>query len=402
MFDVSQIRAQFPALAQQVNQQPLVYLDNAATTQKPQSVIDAMAQFYRFDNANVHRASHALSARATQQFEASRETIKQLINAASCQEIIWTQGTTAAINLVANSFGSLLQPGDEVIISAMEHHANIVPWQLLAQRCNIKLLVAPINAQGQLDMAEFAQLLSHNTRLVAVCHVSNALGTLNPIADIIALSHQVGAKVLIDGAQAIAHCNLDVQQLDCDFYAFSGHKMYGPTGIGVLYGKQALLEAMPPWQGGGEMIKQVSFSGTSFNRLPFKFEAGTPNISAVIGLAKAAEFLQRNTASQAHEAQLMTQLLNGLQAIKQVSIIGPAKGQIGSVSFVVAQEHHSDIAALLDQQGIAVRAGHHCAQPLMAELGLKGTIRASIAAYNDTDDITRLLSALQQALALLE
>ncbi|RJG50720.1 cysteine desulfurase [Motilimonas pumila] len=401
MFDASQIRALFPALQQQVNQRKLVYLDNAATTQKPESVIHAMAEYYRYDNANVHRASHALSARATRQFEASREVIQRLVNAKFPQEIIWTQGTTGAINLVANSYGSLLEAGDEVIISAMEHHANIVPWQLLAERSGIKLQIAPINGHGQIDMSAFSALLNENTRLVSVCHVSNALGTLNPIAEIIALSHQAGAKVLIDGAQGIAHCDVDVQQLDCDFYAFSGHKMYGPTGIGVLYGKQALLDAMPPWQGGGEMIKHVSFNGTSFNRLPFKFEAGTPNISAVIGLAQAAEFLQQTRASREHEAQLVAQLLEGLHAMEQVSIIGPTKGQIGSVSFTVTGEHHSDIATLLDEQGIAVRAGHHCAQPLMAQLGLKGTIRASIAAYNNSADIDNFLIALKHTLALL-
>lgn len=402
-FPVSALRAQFPALQQSCNGHPLVYLDSAATTQKPQSVLDAMNDYYQYNNANVHRAAHCLSARATQAFELVRDEMQLFINAAKREEVIWTKGATEAINLVAQSYGGLLEAGDEIIISTMEHHANIVPWQLLAQQLNLVLKVIPLTDTGELDLTAFAQLLTEKTRLVAVTHISNVLGTVNPIADIVASSHQVGAKVLVDGSQAIAHLPVDVQALDCDFYVFSGHKMYGPTGIGVLYGKAELLNAMPVWQTGGEMIKKVSFAGTTFNALPFKFEPGTPNISGVIGLGAAVQFLQQQDrlALLAYEQRLFDDAKTQLAAMPEVTLVGNAPQQTGVISFVVTGEHHSDIATLLDQQGIAVRAGHHCAMPLMESLGLGGTLRLSIACYNDQQDIDSFIAALRKTLEFL-
>lgn len=402
-FSVSALRAQFPVLQQSCNGHALVYLDSAATTQKPQSVIDAMSNYYQYNNANVHRAAHCLSAKATQAFEQVRDEVRSFINAPKREEVIWTKGATEAINLVAQSYGALLQAGDEIIISTMEHHANIVPWQLLAQQLKLVLKVIPLTDIGELDLAAFAQLLTEKTRLVAVTHISNVLGTVNPIAEIVALSHQVGAKVLVDGSQAVAHLPIDVQALDCDFYVFSGHKMYGPTGIGVLYGKADLLNAMPVWQTGGEMIKKVSFSGTTFNALPFKFEPGTPNISGVIGLGAAVEFLQQQdrAALLQYEQQLFEYAKTQLLSLPDITLVGNAVQQAGVISFVVKGEHHSDIATLLDQQGIAIRAGHHCAMPLMESLGLGGTLRLSIACYNEQQDIDSFIIALNKTLEFL-
>lgn len=402
-FSVSALRALFPVLQQSCNGHALVYLDSAATTQKPQSVIDAMSNYYQCNNANVHRAAHCLSAKATQAFEQVRDEVRSFINAPKREEVIWTKGATEAINLVAQSYGALLEAGDEIIISTMEHHANIVPWQLLAQQLKLVLKVIPLTDTGELDLTEFSQLLTEKTRLVAVTHISNVLGTVNPIAEIVALSHQVGAKVLVDGSQAVAHLPIDVQALDCDFYVFSGHKMYGPTGIGVLYGKADLLNAMPVWQTGGEMIKKVSFSGTTFNALPFKFEPGTPNISGVIGLGAAVAFLQQQdrVALLQYEQQLFEYAKAQLLSLPDIVLVGNAAQQAGVISFVVKGEHHSDIATLLDQQGIAIRAGHHCAMPLMESLGLGGTLRLSIACYNDQQDIDRFIAALSKTLEFL-
>ncbi|MGL5948986.1 MAG: aminotransferase class V-fold PLP-dependent enzyme [Aeromonas sp.] len=393
------LRAQFPALAQCVHERPLVYLDNAATTQKPLCVIEAMAQYYRCDNANVHRAAHALSDRATRAFEAARETLAQFIHAPSSQEIIWTRGTTEAINLVANSWGqSQLNAGDEIILSTLEHHANIVPWQLLAERTGAVIRVIPLDANGDLDLTAYQALLSPRTKLVSLCHVSNALGTVNPIAQCIALAKQVGAVTLVDGAQAVAHVPVDVQALGCDFYAFSGHKLYGPTGIGVLWGRSEWLEKMPPWQAGGEMIEYVSFAGTRFNRPPFKFEAGTPAIAEAIGLARAVEFLQANdhAALMRHEQALTAYLVEQLQRVPRVRLIGTPRQRAGAVSFVLADIHAQDAATLLDMQGIAIRVGHHCAMPLMQNLGLSGTLRASIACYNQVSEVDALIAALHK------
>ncbi|WP_434341021.1 aminotransferase class V-fold PLP-dependent enzyme [Motilimonas cestriensis] len=402
-FSVSALRAQFPVLQQSCNGHALVYLDSAATTQKPQSVIDAMNNYYQYNNANVHRAAHCLSAKATQAFERVRDEVRSFINAPKREEVIWTKGATEAINLVAQSYGALLEAGDEIIISTMEHHANIVPWQLLAQQLKLVLKVIPLTDIGELDLAAFAQLLTEKTRLVAVTHISNVLGTVNPIAEIVALSHQVGAKVLVDGSQAVAHLPIDVQALDCDFYVFSGHKMYGPTGIGVLYGKADLLNAMPVWQTGGEMIKKVSFSGTTFNALPFKFEPGTPNISGVIGLGAAVAFLQQqDRAALLHYEQGLFEYAKAqLSSLPDITLVGNAAQQAGVISFVVKGEHHSDIATILDQQGVAIRAGHHCAMPLMESLGLGGTLRLSIACYNEQQDIDSFIIALNKTLEFL-
>lgn len=395
-FDVTAIRSQFPVLQQQVNEQPLIYLDNAATSQKPLCVLTAMEDYYRRDNANVHRASHALSARATSAFEAARDTVRDFMHAADSQEIIWTRGATEAINLVANSWGrSTLQPGDEILLSALEHHANIVPWQLIAAATGARIQVIPLTAAGDLDMTAFHALLSPRTRLVAVNQVSNALGTINPVADLIRAAKAVGALTLIDGAQAVSHLPVDVQALGCDFYVFSGHKMYGPTGIGVLYGRAELLERMPPWQGGGEMIDRVSFSGSTFNRIPFRFEAGTPPIAEAIGLAAAIRFLTGLPAGwREHEQCLQQHLLNGLAELPFVQLIGQPARRAGVISLRFGDIHPQDAGELLDQMGIAVRVGHHCAMPLMESLQLDGTLRVSLALYNTRTEIDRLLSAL--------
>ena len=394
-----QLRSQFPALAQEVNGHPLVYLDNAATTQKPQAVLDAIAHYYGADNANVHRAAHALSGRATRAFEAARETVARFINAPRSHEVIWTRGTTEAINLVAQSWGmSELKTGDEIILSTLEHHANIVPWQLVAQRTGAVIRVIPLDERGDLDLAAYHAMLGPRTRLVSVAHVSNALGTVNPVKEMVAAAKAVDALTLIDGAQAVAHLEVDVQAIGCDFYAFSGHKLYGPTGIGVLWGRTELLERMPPWQAGGEMIDRVSFSGTTFNTLPFKFEAGTPHIAGAIGLAAAIDFVMaqdREWLAQ-HEQALTDYLVAGLQQVPGLRLVGEPGQRAGAVSFLLDDIHPQDAATLLDMQGIALRVGHHCAMPLMESLGIGGTMRASLACYNNRDDVDALLAALHK------
>ncbi|MFC5706644.1 aminotransferase class V-fold PLP-dependent enzyme [Aeromonas eucrenophila] len=395
----AKLRSQFPALAQEVNGHPLIYLDNAATTQKPQAVLDAIAHYYSADNANVHRAAHALSGRATRAFEDARETVARFINAPHSHEIIWTRGTTEAINLVAQSWGqSELQAGDEIVLSTLEHHANIVPWQLVAQRTGALIRVIPLDKHGDLDMNAYQGLLGPRTRLVSVAHVSNALGTVNPVKEIVAAAKAVGALTLIDGAQAVAHLEVDVQAIGCDFYAFSGHKLYGPTGIGALWGKTELLERMPPWQAGGEMIDRVSFAGTSFNALPFKFEAGTPHIAGAIGLASAIDFITALDRAELvrHEQALTDYLVAGLRQVPGLRLIGEPKQRAGAVSFLLDEIHAQDAATLLDMQGIALRVGHHCAMPLMESLGIGGTMRASLACYNNQDDVDALLAALHK------
>ena len=393
----ARLRGQFPALAQDGH--PLVYLDNAATTQKPQAVLDAINHYYRADNANVHRAAHALSGRATRAFEDARETVARFINAPRSHEVIWTRGTTEAINLVAQSWGmSELRAGDEIVLSTLEHDANIVPWQLVAQRTGAVVRVIPLDERGDLDIAAYLALLGPRTRLVSVAHVSNALGTVNPVKEMVAAAKAVGALTLIDGAQAVAHLEVDVQAIGCDFYAFSGHKLYGPTGIGVLWGRTELLERMPPWQAGGEMIDKVSFSGTTFNTLPFKFEAGTPHIAGAIGLAAAIGFVmeQDRDSLASHEAALTDYLIAGLQQVPGLRLVGEPGQRAGAVSFLLEDIHPQDAATLLDMQGIALRVGHHCAMPLMESLGIGGTMRASLACYNNRDDVDALLAALHK------
>lgn len=392
------IRAQMPTLLQQVNNSQLIYLDNAATTHKPEAVIQAVDSFYRYHNSNVHRASHALSADATSRFEAAREQTAGFINAASAQEIIWTKGTTESINLVANSLGERFTEGDEIIISTMEHHANIVPWQMLAERKKLRIKVIPLSESGDLDPQSFSNLLTEKTRLVAITHVSNALGTINPIKEIIRTAHDAGALVLVDGAQALPHFRVDVKDLDADFYVFSGHKLYAPTGVGVLYGKQHLLESMPPWQGGGEMIKKVSFEKTTYNQLPFKFEAGTPNIAGVIGLGEAINWLSTldQNLLHEHEQALFDKALEGCSQIKGFSRIGSPQQSVSLLSFTLEGLHQQDIGLMLDKRGIAVRTGHHCAMPLMNHLGLAGTTRAAFAFYNTLDEVEQFVTALDE------
>ncbi|MEW7867418.1 aminotransferase class V-fold PLP-dependent enzyme [Aeromonas diversa] len=395
---VSTLRRQFPALHQSVNGHPLVYLDNAATTQKPEAVLEAMRAFYQSDNANVHRASHALSTRATAAFEAARETVARFINAPDSREVIWTRGTTEAINLVAQSWGQSLKPGDEILVSTLEHHANIVPWQLAAQRSGARVVPIPLDPRGDIDLDAYRALLGPRTRLVAVGQVSNALGTINPVAEMARLAKAAGALVLIDGAQAVAHLPVDVQRLGCDFYAFSGHKMYAPTGIGALWGRRDLLEKMPPWQGGGEMIERVSFAGTSFNRPPFKFEAGTPHIAGAVSLAAAIDFLQEQDrdALLAHEYELTNYLAERLRTTPGVRLVGEPKERIGAVSFLLDEVHPQDAGTLLDLQGVAVRVGHHCAMPLMESLGIGGTLRASLACYSTREEVDALIRAIHK------
>ncbi|MGI0115573.1 cysteine desulfurase [Zooshikella sp. RANM57] len=396
-----EVRHQFPTLHQQVHGQPLVYLDNAATTQKPNTVLQALDHYYRCDNANVHRGVHALSERATWAMESARDTIQQFINAASREEVIFVRGTTEGINLVAHGVAeSILQAGDEIVISAMEHHSNIVPWQLVCQRTQAVLKVIPMHPSGELDLEAFQQLLSERSRLVAISHISNALGTINPVAKIISIAHDHGIPVLVDGAQAVAHTPVDVQALDCDFYVFSGHKVYGPTGIGVLYGKQVWLDRFPPYQGGGEMIRRVSFDHTEFNTLPYKFEAGTPAIAEAIGLGAALQWFShyRQQPLWEHEATLLYQLQAQLKTLSGVTIIGTAKEKTAVCSFTVAGIHPHDLGTLLDHCGIAVRAGHHCAMPVMDFYNVPATVRASLAIYNTTEDIARLIKGLEQSM----
>ncbi|BBP42927.1 aminotransferase class V-fold PLP-dependent enzyme [Thiosulfativibrio zosterae] len=404
MSDISLLRAEFPILKQTENGQPLVYLDSAATTQKPQSVIDAITQYYTQENANVHRGVYGLSERATEKYEGAREKVRALLNAKSTQEIIFVRGATEAINLVAATWArDQLQAGDEVLITEMEHHSNIVPWQLLRDQLGIRLNVLRINALGEVCLNAMASMLTPKTKLVSITHMSNALGTINPVKEMIALAHGVGAKVMVDGAQAVAHMKVDVQDLNCDFYAFSGHKTYGPTGIGVLYGKQSLLEAMSPYQAGGDMIYSVTFEKTQYNVLPYKFEAGTPNIAGAIGLGVAVDFLNRvgQDAIGAYEHELMVYATEQLQTIDGLRIIGQAKNKGGVVSFVVEGVHPHDVATLMDQDGIAVRASHHCAMPVMQHFKVPSTIRASLGIYNNFEDIDRLVASVQEAIQML-
>ncbi|OGT19349.1 MAG: cysteine sulfinate desulfinase [Gammaproteobacteria bacterium RBG_16_57_12] len=403
-FDVERLRRDFPILDQQVHGHPLIYLDNGASSQKPLAVIEAIDHCYRHDYANVHRGVHTLSERATLAFEQARGKVQGFINAAGSEEIIFVRGTTEAINLVAQSYARpRLQPGDEILITEMEHHSNIVPWQLVCEQTGALLRVVPINELGELRLERYAELLNARTKLVALTHISNVLGTVNPVREIIDQAHARGVPVLLDGAQAIPHALIDVQALDCDFYAFSGHKLYGPSGIGVLYGKRALLEKMPPYHGGGEMIRTVSFEKTTYNDLPYKFEAGTPHIAGAIGLGAAIDYLNRvgMTAIAAHEQQLLTYATEALSTVKDLRIIGQARHKASIVSFVIAGVHPHDIATIVDQHGIAVRAGHHCAMPLIKRLGLPATARASFALYNTTEEIDRLVQALEIARKML-
>jgi len=401
--DVARVRADFPALHQQVNGRPLVYLDNAATTQKPQAVLDALLGFYSRDCANVHRGVHALSQRATDAYEGARETVARFLNARP-REIVFTRGTTEAINLVAYSYGSRLSPGDEILITELEHHSNIVPWQMLAERTGARLRVAPIDDRGEIILEEFQHLLGPRTRIVAVAHVSNALGTVNPVEEICRLAHTYGARVLVDGAQAVPHLAVDVRALDCDFYAFSGHKIYGPTGIGVLFGRWELLEAMPPYQGGGDMIRSVTFEKTLYNDPPYRFEAGTPHIAGAIGLAAAIEYVTRLGLEEIrrHEQQLLEAATRALEEIPGVRIVGTAAHKAAVVSFVLDGVHPHDVATVLDHEGVAVRAGHHCAQPLMERFGLPATTRASFALYNTLEEVDALARAVRRARELFD
>jgi len=398
-FDVASVREDFPILKTSVKGKPLVYLDNAATSQKPAAVIERLARYYREENANIHRGVHMLSEKATDQYEKSREEARRFLNAPSPQEIIFTRGTTEAINLVAQSFGrSILKPGDEVMISTLEHHSNIVPWQMVCEQTGAKLRVIPISDAGEILFEEFEKLLSEKTKILAVGHVSNSLGTVNPIQEMIAKAHRAGAKVLIDGAQGAPHFPIDVQTLDCDFYAFSGHKIFGPTGIGILYGKAELLNAMPPYQGGGDMIRQVTFDKTTYNALPYKFEAGTPHIAGAIGLGEALRYLRRfdPAAVMQYEQQLLDYATQSLSEIQGIKIIGTAREKASVVSFTLEGVHPHDIGTILDNQGIAIRTGHHCTMPLMLRLGLPATARASLAFYNTREEIDVLARGIHE------
>lgn len=398
-FDVNAVRADFPILSQMVNDKPLIYLDNGATTQKPNAVIDAISNYYRFDNSNVHRGAHTLSDRATGLFEEARKTVQQFINAKSTEEIIWTKGTTEGVNLVAFSWGlANLKAGDRVVVSHMEHHANIVPWQMVCERTGAELVPAPVTETGELDLDAFDQLMDERIKFVSIVHVSNALGTVNPVKEIIEKAHEQGALVLIDGAQAVAHWPTDVIDLDCDFYVFSGHKLYGPTGIGVLYGKQALLEEMTPFMGGGEMIETVTFEKTTYNQLPYKFEPGTPNIAGAIGLGAAMNYLNHldRVAVAEHEASVLAYALERAEQYEGMQLIGTAKNRAGVMSFMLKGAHPADIGMLLDQQGVAVRTGNHCAMPIMEHFGVPGTVRASFALYNTREDVAALFTALDK------
>lgn len=403
MYDIKKIREDFPILSRQVYGRPLVYLDNAATTQKPLSVLDAMRDEYLNVNANVHRGVHYLSQQATDLHEAAREKVRQFINARKTEEIVFTRGTTEAINLVASSFClSQMQPGDEVIVTDMEHHSNIVPWQLQAMQHGIVVRHLPITDDGRLVCCNIATYMTERTRLISVAHVSNVLGTINPVADIIRQAHERDIPVLVDAAQSAPHMPLDVQQMDCDFLAFSGHKMYGPTGVGVLYGKEEWLEKLPPYQGGGEMIDRVSWEQTTFEQLPFKFEAGTPDYVATHGLATAIDYLQSVglDSVEAHEKELTRYCMEQLRTIDGVSIYGPEEPHDAVVSFNAAGIHHLDIGTLLDRLGIAVRTGHHCAQPLMTRLGIQGTVRASFALYNTKEEVDALTDGLRRVIQM--
>ena len=403
-FDIAKVRQDFPILDQKVKDKPLIYLDNAATTQKPKIVIDAISQFYSTTNANVHRGAHTLSDNATELFENARSSVQGFINAKHAHEIVWTRGTTEAINTIASGLAqSFLKPGDEIIISAMEHHANIIPWQVAAKRSGAKLVVAPINEKGELNFSIYKTLLNKNTAVVAMTHVSNTLGTINQVKEIVQSAQQVNAITVIDGAQAIGHSFVDVQDLDCDFYAFSGHKLFGPTGIGVLFGKEARLEQLPPFQTGGEMIKTVTFQQATWNELPYKFEAGTPNIAGAIGLAAAIDYVNSidRVGALAHEQRLINYCSELANNMDDIHIYGTAENKTAIFSFLMGDAHPSDVGTLLNQQGIAVRTGHHCTMPLMNELGISGTVRASFSIYNTEEEVAMLFAALTKVRTFL-
>jgi len=404
-FDIRKIRADFPILKRLVNGKPLVYFDNAATTQKPQTVIDALLNYYQQDNSNIHRGVHFLSQAATAAYESARENVKTYINARVKQEIIFTKGTTESINLMAYSFGEkYINEGDEIIVSALEHHSNLVPWQVLCKRKLANLRIVPVNEKGEFLFEEYKKMLNPKTRLVAVAHVSNALGTINPIQKIIAAAHKNNIPVLIDGAQGIPHSAVDVQALDCDFYAFSGHKFYAPMGAGILYGKEKFLEEMLPYQLGGEMVDQVSYSDTTYNELPFKFEAGTPNVEAVIGLNAAINYVKDIGIEKIarHETHLLTYATAELKKVEGVRIIGEADEKAGVVSFLIGNIHPYDAGSIMDHLGIAIRTGHHCAQPIIDHFKIPGTIRASFAMYNETEEIDILIKAVKQVKSMFE
>ena len=403
-YDLEQIRQDFPILQRQVYGRPLVYLDNGATTQKPRCVVEAMTEEYYNVNANVHRGVHFLSQKATDLHEQSRETVRRFLNANSVNEIIFTRGTTESMNLVASCFSeAFMQEGDEVIISTLEHHSNIVPWQLAQNRKGIKLRVIPITDEGNICLDEYEKLFTNRTRIVSVAHVSNVLGTINPVKEMIEIAHAHGVPVLIDGAQSTPHMAVDVQQLDCDFFAFSGHKMYGPTGVGVLYGREKWLDRLPPYMGGGEMIKRVSFEQTTFNELPYKFEAGTPDFVGIAALREAIDYIERIGIEQiaAHEHELLEYATSQMMEIPGMRIFGTSENKCALISFLIGNEHHYDIGMLLDKLGIAVRTGHHCAQPLMTSLGIEGTVRASFALYNTREEIDTFIAALRRILTIL-
>ncbi len=403
-FDADRIRQDFPILTQTVHGKPLVYLDNAATTQKPRAVIEAEQQFYLRDNSNIHRGVHELSERATQAYESARRKAQKFLGAGHSREIIFVRGATEAINLVAQTFGrERTGPGDEILISAMEHHSNIVPWQILCEQNGARLRVAPINDRGELIWEEFRKLLGPRTRLVSVAHVSNALGTVNPVKEIVQAAHRLGVPVLVDGAQGAPHLRVDVEELNCDFYAFSGHKVYGPTGVGVLYGKAKLLEAMPPYQGGGDMISSVTFEKTTYNSPPYKFEAGTPNIAGVVALGAALDYVNDigMEAIAAYEQELLVYATQRISQVPGLTIIGTAKEKTGVISFVMEGLHPHDVGTVLDQEGVAVRTGHHCAQPLMDRFKVPATTRASLALYNTRQDVDALLAGLNKVREVL-
>jgi cysteine desulfurase/selenocysteine lyase len=397
-FDAARVRADFPILSRQINGKPLVYLDSAASSQRPRAVLRAVDHYETSLHANVHRGVHSLSQWATEAYEGSRETVRRFINARSTREIVFVRGTTEAINLVANSWGrGRLKAGDEILITYLEHHANIVPWQMLCAATGAKLRAAPVKANGELDLEGFRSMINPNTRMVAVAHVSNALGTILPVRDIVQLAHARDIPVLLDGAQAVAHQLVDVQELDCDFYAFSSHKIYGPTGIGVLYGRESLLASMPPWQGGGDMILSVTIESSTYNELPAKFEAGTPNISGAIGLGAALEYVESlgRPAIIAHEQELLRYATEALSALPGVRLYGTAPAKVGVLSFTMDGVHPHDIGTVLDSEGVAIRTGHHCAMPIIEQYGLAATARASFGCYNNVDDIDRLIAALK-------
>ncbi len=402
--DVVAIRKQFPILDREVKGKPLVYLDNAASSQKPQVVIDALVEYYTRYNANIHRGIHTLAEEATAAFEATRDRVKDFIGASSREEIIFTRGTTEGINLIAYTWGRQhIKEGDELIISGMEHHSNIVPWQVLCEEKKAVLRVIPVNDQGELLMDEYRKLLSDRTKLVSIVHASNSLGTINPVKEIIDAAHKVGAVVVVDGAQSSVHLDIDVQQMDCDFFAFSAHKLYGPTGAGVLYGKKALLESMPVFQGGGEMIKEVSFDKTTFNDLPYKYEAGTPNIADVVAFKAALDFVDQvgREDIRRHEEELLQYATAKLEHVPGLKVIGRAKEKVSLISFVIDKVHPQDLGILLDNRGIAVRTGHHCTQPLMDRFCIPGTTRASFAVYNTKEEVDELVRGLEKAIKIL-